>query len=194
MTGRAEVQIKVRKNNPSQFISDKTGDKSEMGTMTVNLDGFSAPITAGKFLANIKNGLYNDIKVVNDFSAIVVSLVGKEEQGLPLEIMQRGEFEPSYNSTLDVLDSEYPVLPLSIYGAVAMSHPISGANGSSDLNFFIYKFEPGMSGLSGLSFDEGQFSVVGYVTEGADVLSQVENGDIIEKVEIVAGENRLINS
>ena len=38
--------------------------------------------------------------------------------------------------------------------------------------------------ISGLSFDEGQFSVVGYVTEGADVLSQVENGDIIEKVEI----------
>ena len=31
-----------------------------------------------------------------------------------------------------------------------------------------------MGGLAGLSFDEGQFSVVGYVTGGSDLIGQVE--------------------
>ena len=60
-------------------------------------------------------------------------------RALPLEIFQTGEFEPFYNQQLDVLDMEYPILPMSIFGAVVMSHDANDANRSSDRDWFIYK-------------------------------------------------------
>ena len=62
---------------------------------------------------------------------------------------------------------------------------------SSKDNFFIYKFDKSMGGLSGLSFEEGQFTVVGYVTAGSDLVQQIKSGDVIEKAEILSGEDRL---
>ncbi len=48
-----------------------------------------------------------------------------------------------YRSPLDVRNGELPVLPLSIYGALAMSHgPDGGAEGTAAADeFFIYKFD-----------------------------------------------------
>jgi hypothetical protein len=58
------------------------------------------------------------------------------------------------------------VLPLSIYGAVAMAHGQTADDGYAAADeFFIYKFDRGSSGLAGLSFDEGTFGVFGYVTK-----------------------------
>jgi hypothetical protein len=71
------------------------------------------------------------------------------------------------------------VLPLSINGAVAMAQLVNdpdvaaaggggGLSGSgvvSSRQFFLYKFERSQAGLAGLSFDEGEFAVFGYVTE-----------------------------
>merc|ERR1739848_869481 len=114
-----------------------------------------------------------------------------QADNLPLEIFEVGQFEPSYNITLDVLNMEYPVLPMSIFGAVVMSHDNTNVYKSSSENFFIYKFDESMGGLAGLSFDEGQFSVVGYVTGGSDLIEQVENGDVVEKVEVLSGEEKL---
>ena len=47
------------------------------------------------------------------------------EKTLPMEMLPLGEFDPVYRSQLDVQHGELPVLPLSIYGAVAMAHPRS---------------------------------------------------------------------
>lgn len=85
---------------------------------------------------------------------------------LPLEIMPAGSFDPLYHTHLDVSSGELPVLPLSIYGALAMAHPPDGLDGDSSASeFFFYKFAPQSSGLAGLSFDEGNFGVFGYVTQ-----------------------------
>lgn len=58
-----------------------------------------------------------------------------------MEMLPLGEFDPVYRSQLDVQHGELPVLPLSIYGAVAMAHP--GADipdGYAAANeFFLYK-------------------------------------------------------
>ena len=57
-----------------------------------------------------------------------------------MEILPLGEFDPVYRSILDVQGGELPVLPLSIYGAVAMAHPSSGDDGAVASNeFFLYK-------------------------------------------------------
>ncbi len=64
-------------------------------------------------------------------------------------------------------------MPLSINGAVAMAQlatdPANAAGGGagvvSSRQFFLYKFERSQAGLAGLSFDEGEFGVFGYVTQ-----------------------------
>ncbi|PSC69067.1 peptidyl-prolyl cis-trans cyclophilin-type [Micractinium conductrix] len=115
---------------------------------------------------------------------------------LPLEILPAGDFEPQYRAALDVRSGELPVLPLSIYGAVAMAHvPDSegGANGYvSSRQFFIYKFSKQQAGLAGLSFDEGEFGVCGYITKGLDAVGKLESGDRIVKATIVSGLDKLL--
>jgi peptidylprolyl isomerase len=60
--------------------------------------------------------------------------------------------------------------------------------------FFIYKFDPTQAGLAGLSFDEGEFAVLGYVTAGMeDVVAKLSTGDRIVEAKLVSGADRLIN-
>lgn len=114
---------------------------------------------------------------------------------LPLEILAQGEFEPLYRSPLDVRSGELPVLPLSIYGAVAMAHlPDTSAGYVSGQNFFIYKFDRQQAGLAGLSFDEGEFGVCGYIVQGLDAVSKLESGDRIVAVKVVSGLDKLTAS
>ena len=85
------------------------------------------------------------------------------------------------------------MLPLSIYGAVAMAHAPESPDGEASSNaFFLHKFVRSSSGLSGLSFDEGNFSVCGYVTEGLEFLQQIQPGDMIKSAHVVSGEDRLV--
>ena len=58
-----------------------------------------------------------------------------------MEMLALGQYEPIYRSPLDVQNGELPVLPLSIYGAVAMAHPgADSLDGMSAANeFFLYK-------------------------------------------------------
>ena len=55
-----------------------------------------------------------------------------------------------------------------------------------------YRFNRASSGLGGLSFEEGTFSVFGYLVEGQELLTQIRPGDVITKVEILSGENKLV--
>ena len=71
---------------------------------------------------------------------------------LPLEMLPLGAFDPVYRSPLDVQSGELPVLPLSIYGAVAMAHPSDPdiPEGYAAANeFFLYKYDKSASGLAG---------------------------------------------
>lgn len=85
---------------------------------------------------------------------------------IPLEILPLGDFEPIYGSPLNVQAGELPVLPMSIYGAVAMAHVADADEGFAAADeFFIYKYDRASSGLAGLSFDEGTFGVFGYIAK-----------------------------
>ena len=85
---------------------------------------------------------------------------------IPLEILPLGDFEPIYGSPLNVQAGELPVLPMSIYGAVAMAHAPDADEGFAAADeFFIYKYDKGSSGLAGFSFDEGTFGVFAYISK-----------------------------
>jgi len=111
---------------------------------------------------------------------------------VPLENLPAGTFDPLYRFPLDVQSGELPVLPLSIAGAVSMTHLPDTESFLSGDEWFIFKFDKQQAGLSGLSFDEGTFGVFGYVTDGMDVVGKLQTGDIISKAEVTSGLDRLM--
>jgi len=160
------------------------------------IDGYSAPLTAGNFLRNVNEGLYRGSSIaVEGKSTVFVRPSGDpaSEKPLPLEVRIKDEFLPEYRQALDVTTGDYPALPLSIYGAVAMAHGPDDTL-SSPSEFFIYKFDrASMGGLGGMSFEEGQFSVFGYVTEESrDALEAVRDGSRIETIQVLKGGDRLV--
>lgn len=196
LSGRAVVELTVATGDGRKAFLDPNSDQGSQieTTFKVVVDGYSAPISSGNFIMRVLRGEYNGMPL--DVSEIsIISAESKNSNGgLPLEILPAGSFEPMYRSQLFVREGELPTLPLSIYGSVAMTKGDSTEIGTvSDSQFFIYKFDKQQSGLSGLSFDEGEFGVFGYVVNGPQQLSKVEQGDYIKRAEVVSGADRLIN-
>ncbi|KAK1260195.1 hypothetical protein QJS04_geneDACA022526 [Acorus gramineus] len=193
LTGRGIVELTIEKGDGSTFSPAAGGEARNLATIQVVLDGYSAPLTAGNFAKLVTDGAYDGVKLKCTNQA-VLSDNELEEKGysVPLEIKPSGQFEPLYKTMLSVQDGELPVLPLSVYGAVAMAHSAVTEEYSSPYQFFFYLYDKRSAGLGGLSFDEGQFSVFGYTTMGRDVLAQIKNGDIIRSAKLVQGQDRLI--
>jgi Cyclophilin type peptidyl-prolyl cis-trans isomerase/CLD len=184
LTGRATVELQ---------IAQKSGPG---GTLTVVLDGYNAPLTAGNFAALVKRGVYDGIALTgSQADEALFALPGRSplRASLPLEVRAQGDFEPRWRSPLDVFDGggELPVLPLSVYGAVAASRGPQAAE-SDGSGLFLFRFHKQEAGLGGLSFSEGEFSVAGYVTEGGELLRQLHDGDSIRRARIVKGEENLV--
>jgi len=201
LNGRAVVDIHIETGDGRKAFYDQNSDQGPRSktTLTLVVDGYSAPITAGNFVNRVLKGEYNNVKV--QASPVSILVGEQQQQTLPLEMLPAGSFEPLYRSPLYVREGELPTLPLSIYGSIAMAHlsyNTASTNGDdgvgvvSATEWFMYKFDKGQSGLSGLSFDEGEFGVFGYVTEGADILNRLENGDRILSCRVVQGADKLI--
>ncbi|KAG2396640.1 Peptidyl-prolyl cis-trans isomerase [Vigna angularis] len=194
---RSVTQIKshftIEKGDGSTF-SPVGGEQKNTATIQVVIDGYSAPLTAGNFAKLVMDGAYNGAKLNSINQAILSDNGGDKNSGysVPLEIMPSGQFEPLYKTTLSVQDGELPVLPLSVYGAVAMAHNEASEEYSSPYQFFFYLYDKRSAGLGGISFDEGQFSVFGYTTTGRDILPQIKTGDIIRSAKLIEGQDRLV--
>ncbi|KAK3239428.1 hypothetical protein CYMTET_50648 [Cymbomonas tetramitiformis] len=182
-------------SNAGDCLLYRGGGVSE-AVVEVVLDGYSAPLTAGHFAALIREGYYDGLSLQSGEAAWYVGGSDVREPTatsllpLPFEIMQMGEFEPRYRIPLDVQDGEFPVLPMSVYGSLAMARDIDD-NGSDPSKFFFYLYDRRTSGLGGLSFEEGNFAVFGYVTGGEELLPQLRMGDVIASARLVSGENKL---
>jgi cyclophilin family peptidyl-prolyl cis-trans isomerase len=153
------------------------------------------PLTAaGNFVNNVQQGLYSNIKVQASYSSMIASPQpnASERPPIPLEFLPAGEFAPVYRLPLDVQGGELPVLPLSISGAVAMTHVPGTDSVVSGSEWFVYKFDKQQAGLAGLSFDEGTFGVFGYVTKGLDVVGGLKSGDRVVTAKVVSGLDKLV--
>jgi peptidylprolyl isomerase len=179
--------------------------ETEKGTVTMVLDGYSAPVTAGNFVDLVRRGFYDGLQFVRSEASYVLQAgdppgkeVGfidpetNEERNVPLEILVTSEKEPIYGFTLEEvgLYREQPVLPFSAYGTVAMARPEDINNGGSS-QFFFFLFEPELT-PAGLNLLDGRFAVFGYVTEGKDVLRKLKRGDTIISAKVVEGAENLV--
>ncbi|KAF5461014.1 hypothetical protein F2P56_020843 [Juglans regia] len=163
LTGRGIVEFTIEKGDGSTFSPEASGEPRKTATIQVVVDGYSAPLTAGNFAKLVIDGTYDGAKLSRTDQAVLSDNGLDKNNGysVPLEIKPSGQFEPLYRTTLNVQDGELPVLPLSVYGAVAMAHSEVSEDCSSPYQFFFYLYDKRNAGLGGLSFDEGQFSVFG---------------------------------
>ncbi|KAF7140538.1 hypothetical protein RHSIM_Rhsim06G0193900 [Rhododendron simsii] len=191
LTGRGIVELVIEKGDGATFSPEAGGEPRKTATIQVVLDGYSAPLTAGNFAKLVVDGAYNGVKL-SCIDQAILSDSKNSGYSVPLEIMPSGQFEPLYKTTLSVQDGELPVLPLSVYGAVAMAHSDVSEEYSSPYQFFFYLYDKRSAGLGGLSFDEGQFSVFGYTTVGRETLPEIKTGDLIRSAKLVEGQDRLV--
>jgi peptidylprolyl isomerase len=178
---------------------------TNQGTITLVVDGYSAPVTAGNFVDLVQRGFYDGLEFVRAEESYVLQVgdppgpdqgfidpkTGKY-RNIPLEVLARGDQEPVYGITLEDAGRyrDQPVLPFSAYGAVAMARPEGEPDGGSS-QFFFFLFEPELT-PAGRNLLDGRYSVFGYVTEGKEVLQKLKAGDKVESAKVVQGAKNLV--
>lgn len=181
--------------------------QTTQGDLTIVLDGYSAPITAGNFADLVERGFYDGLPFIPAQDYVVqagdppgpetgfIDPETGEYRAIPLEILVRGDDRPVYGATLEELGRyrEQPVLPFSAYGTVALARPSSKPNGGSS-QFFCFLFEADLT-PAGLNLLDGRFAAFGYVVEGQEVLSKIApREDTILSARIVEGAQNLVRS
>ncbi len=188
LKGRATVEMKTNKGN-----------------ITMVVDGYSAPVTAGNFVDLVQRGFYNGLEFTRSEESYVLQTgdpVGKEVgfidpktgkyRAIPLEVLVEGDKVPTYGITLEEAGryTDMPVLPFSAFGALAMARPEQKVNGGSS-QFFFFLFEPELT-PAGRNLLDGRYSIFGYVIDGKKVLDELKAGDKIESAKVIQGAENLV--
>lgn len=179
-------------------------------TITIEVDGENAPITAGNFVDLVNRGVYDGTafhRVVRDPQPFVVqggdpqstdpsvpaqmlgtgSFIDPDTNApryIPLEIKPAGAEQPAYSQTFE--EARISAAPQLTHtrGAVAMAR--SQAPDSASAQFYF--------ALADLPFLDGSYAVFGTVTEGMDVVDAIQQGDRIESARVVEGLDNLQTS
>jgi peptidyl-prolyl cis-trans isomerase B (cyclophilin B) len=136
------------------------------GEMTFDLFRDKAPLTTANFLNLIKDGFYDGIvfhRVIPDFMAQVGDPLTKE----PGMEARWGTGGPGYQ----IADEFDPELKHDKTGVLSMAN--SGPNTGGSQFFITHEATPWL---------DGKHTVFGEITEGTEVLSQIEKGDKILSV------------
>lgn len=175
------------------------------GELTAVMDGYSAPVTAGNFVDLVQRGFYNKMPFVRaeDFYVLqsgdpagpdegFIDPKTKKYRAVPLEILVKGDKEPTYGITLEDAGRplDQPVLPFSSYGAIAMARPNEEANGGSS-QFFFFLFEPELT-PAGINLLDGRYAIFGYVTENNELLGKLGQEDQILSMKVTSGLENLV--
>ena len=176
------------------------------GPVTVVVDGYSAPVTAGNFVDLVKRGFYdgmtfdraeeNYVLQTGDPEGPEAGFIDpktKKYRAIPLEILVEGDEAPTYGATLEELGRflEKPVLPFNSFGALGMARPESEPDGGSS-QFFFFLFEPELT-PAGLNLLDGRYSVFGYTIDGQDALDRMgRQGGKILSTKVVDGLDNLV--
>ena len=169
--------------------------KLKSGTVKIEIDGASAPVTAGNFADLVKRGLYNGLnfhRVVNSPTPFVaqggdplgngtgnfVDPVTSQPRYIPLEILPEVDKQPVYGQIL--APTQKPKLRHN-KGAIAMARSQNPNSASCQFYF----------ALDDIYFLDGSYAVFGNVTEGMELVEKIQVGDRIESMTITKGEENL---
>ena len=206
MVVKFPYQVPEKYSNLPQLKGRATIEmETEKGNITIVVDGYSAPVTAGNFVDLVQRGFYNGLPFTRAEESYVLQAgdpPGKEQgfidpktnkyRGIPLEVLVKGDKEPTYEITLEDVGRylDEPVLPFSSFGALALARPESDVNGGSS-QFFFFLFEPELT-PAGRNLLDGRYAVFGYTIEGQKVLDKLTAGDKIISAKVVQGLENLV--
>jgi len=175
------------------------------GDITLVVDGYSAPVTAGNFVDLVQRGFYNGLPFTRAEESYFLQAgdppgpdqgfidpTTEKYRAVPLEVLVRGDSVPTYGITLEDAGRyrDQPVLPFSAFGTVAMARPETKVNGGSS-QFFFFLFEPELT-PAGLNLLDGRYAVFGYVIDGQEILEKLKQGDQIESAQVIKGAENLV--
>jgi cyclophilin family peptidyl-prolyl cis-trans isomerase len=195
LLGRANLEMKVKFAEPRE-------DNTTGGLMKITVDGYNAPLSAGDFVDLAKRGFYNGMEIQRADGFVVQT--GRPEgeiegfvesngevRRIPFEVMVEGDKVPVYEETLEDNGrfNEQPVLPFNAFGTMALARAEFEANSASSQFFFLLK-ESELT-PTGSNLLDGRYAVFGYVTEGQDLLKDLQVGDKIEYVKVTGGLDNL---
>ena len=178
---------------------------TDKGNITLVVDGYSAPVTAGNFVDLVQRGFYNNLEFTRSEESYVLQAgdpPGADAgfidpktgnyRAIPLEILVRGDSAPTYGITLEEAGRyrDQPVLPFSAYGAVAMARPEPEPNGGSS-QFFFFLFDSELT-PAGRNLLDGRYTVFGYLVDGKQVLENLKAGDKIQSAKVIKGIDNLV--
>jgi len=179
--------------------------ETDKGNITLVVDGYSAPVSAGNFVDLVERRFYNGLEFTRSEESYVlqagdppgpeVGFVNPDTgryRNIPLEVLVKGDKLPTYGITLEDAGRyrDQPVLPFSAYGAIAMARSESDPNNASS-QFFFFLFEPELT-PAGRNLLDGRYAVFGYVTQGNDILRELREGDKIISAKVVEGAGNLV--
>lgn len=200
LKGRATVEMVVRKAGGGKF--DIQGNLYPEGTMTMVLDGYSAPVSAGSFADLVSRGFYDNTDVIRSDGFIIQAGKPKDAEGfrledgqdrtIPLEVFAKGDLMPTYGITLeeDGRGAVGTVLPFTAYGTLAMARAEFEPNTASS-QFFWFLFEPDLT-PAGRNLMDGSWAVFGYTTKGESFLKGLQKGDRIVSAKLIDGLQNLV--
>ena len=199
LSGRAEVKMSFKRPGTEPFNVDGVNYKNIDITMV--LDGYNAPITAGNFVDLVQKGYYNNKKIDrsdgfviqmgdNDPEGQVHGYIPEgatEERKVPLEIAIKNDQELLFSSTTedDMRGAAATVLPFQSTGALGMAREEFEPD-SASTQFFWLLFESDLT-PAGKNMLDGRYSCFGYTTEGADLLKALREGDIVVSAKVTKG-------
>lgn len=176
------------------------------GLVTVVVDGYSAPVTAGNFVDLVERGFYDGMTFDRAEENYVLQTGDPEGpdtgfidpntnqyRAIPLEILVEGDELPTYGATLEELGRflEKPILPFNSFGALALARPEAEPDGGSSQIFF-FLFEPELT-PAGLNLLDGRYAVFGYTIGGKEALDIMgRQGGKILSVKVVDGAENLV--
>ena len=200
LKGRATVEVEVKvKDNASL----------DTGIMTIILDGYNAPVTAGNFVDLVQRGFYDGMDIQRSDGFVIqsgkptakgqdgfIDPISRKERTIPLEIMPKMKDKdglPVYEFTFEDVGKyrDEPVLPFNAFGTLAMARREAEPNSASSQFFFLLK-ESELT-PSGTNILDGRYSVFGYVVDGQELLRELKAGDVIQSMKVVDGAENLVN-
>lgn len=199
LKGRATLELKMKLKDAKARSLDY-----DDFTMTMVVDGYNAPVTAGNFVDLVKRKFYDGMQIQRSDGFVVqtgdpsgpsegfIDPSTGEIRRIPFEVMVQKEKSPVYEETLEDLGrfNEQPMLPFNAYGTMAMARSEFEPNSGSSQFFFLLRDSELTP--TGSNLLDGRYAVFGYVTKGKDYLESLKVGDVIESIRLVGGEENLV--
>jgi cyclophilin family peptidyl-prolyl cis-trans isomerase len=208
---RAIVEFVAKKGPEAEFSSfNVDGNLFKTAVLRMEIDGYTAPVTAGNFVDLVNKGFYDGMRIQRSDGFVVqtgdpskegrgdgktVGYVpeGKEKvRNVPLEVFVKNDMAPIYGSTFDDdgRGGYASALPFNAYGALGMAREEYDSDSGSS-QFFWLLFDSDLT-PAGKNLLDGRYSCFGYTIEGARFLSDLKEGDIIQSAKVVQGLDNLV--